>query len=269
MLPVRPIRRWRRRRNERRIALRLISEAVVQIRTCAFSREVCPDRDAALEHIRMLADTIHNLPGVFDRGTEPHGWPGPGHYAFYYLWTTASPIQKEWLASTFSENGYDYSYLDRMDRWPAYTEPATHLSVRRGSWRVPWEPSSVKVIDTATYAALLTEEFEGGLSPKRPDLLIAHLDPDATHVLMPRRPDDNFFGPKQDGVWEYRALIRMYDGELIVDGLRARTERIRAVPAGVSQREQVRLASLPVGRDRDTYLWLRDHRVSRPDCPLC
>jgi hypothetical protein len=128
----------------------------------------------------------------------------------------------------------------------------------------------VKAVDTATYAALMIEAHDRGLSGgKRGDWLIAHLDPRGTHILMPRRPGDVFFGPKQEGVWEYRSLLRMNNGETVVGDLRIHTERYDGLPPGLTRREQVRLAALPTGRDRDVYLWRRDHLEHAPDCPAC
>src|SRR5262249_11960048 len=112
--------------------------------------------------------------------------------------------------------------------------------------------------------------YERGLTGgKRPDWVIAHLDPQGTHIVLPKRPDDVFFGPKVDGVWEYRCLLRMLDGAIVVGSLRAERGSIDALPAGLTRGEQVRLAALPRGHDRDVYLWGRDHKADEPDCIPC
>jgi hypothetical protein len=242
----------------------------LEIRLYSADSERHQGAGTALEHIRMLADTVHNLPAILDDGERRDAWPGPGFHTFYWMWSTASPAQKRRLILQFSEMGYDYSYLDQIGPWPVYSAPATGLSLRRGGWRIPRDISSVKAIDTATAASLKTEAYEHGLSGgKCADWLIAHLDPLGTHVLVPKRSDDVFFGPKQDGVWEYRALLCMLDGAVVVGNLRATRDSTSAVPAGLSQRQQMRLAALPTGHDRDVYLWSRDHKSAEPDRPLC
>jgi hypothetical protein len=160
-----------------------------------------------------------------------------------------------------------------LESSPSLPLPATalaiRLSMRRGGWRVPRDVALVKAVDTAAYVGLMIEAHDRGLSGKRGDWLIAHLDPHGTHILIPRRPGDVFFGPRQDGVWEYRSLLRMNNGETVVGNLRTHTERYDAVPSGLTRPEQMRLAALPIGRDRDVYLWRRDHLEGARDCPAC
>ena len=263
--------KWRRRRGERRAAAILVRNAVVEIRTYAFNGELYQGPGTVQEYIRMLADTVHNLPGgVLGGGERRTAWPGEGYHTFYWMWATASPANKRWLVSQFSAMGYDYRYLEQAGPWPVYSDPATRLSLRRGGLRLPRDVASVKAVDTQTFARLETQAYERGLTGgKRTDWLITHLDPYGTHILLPKRPGDVFFGPKVDGVWEYRCLLRMLDGAVVVGSLRVERASVDAIPAGLTRREQVRLAALPRRHDRDVGLWGRDHKAAEPDCVSC
>src|SRR5436190_10097059 len=183
--------RLRRRRAERRVAAKLVSDAILEIRTYAASPDLYRGPGTAAEYIHDLADVVHNLPGgILGGGERRRAWDGPGFHTFLWMWQTASEAQRRWLIAQFTAIGYDYRYLESGPglSLPA-TAPATRLSVRRGDWRVPHNVGQVKAVDTATYAALMTEAHDRGLSGgKRGDWLIAHLDPQGTHILMPRRP---------------------------------------------------------------------------------
>jgi hypothetical protein len=244
---------------------------VLEIRMYAASSELYQGPGTVLEYIHMLADTVENLPGgILAGGERRNAWPGEGYHTFYWMWTTASPAKKRWLMSQFSAMGYDYTYLERAGPWPVYSQPATRLSLGRGGLQMPRDVASVKAVDTQAFARLQTEGYERGLTGgKRIDWLVAHLDPQGTHIVLPKRPDDVFFGAKVAGVWEYRCLLRMLDGAIVVGSLRAECASVHAVPAGLTRREQARLAALPRGRDRDVYLWSRDHKAAEPDCLLC
>ncbi|GAB3931825.1 hypothetical protein GCM10029976_036800 [Kribbella albertanoniae] len=260
------------RREEQRVAAGLVYQAVIEIRGEAAARLRSKEPD--VERIRRLADVVHNLPGLLGGGrigarSGPPGWPGPGTFTFYWLWTTASPAQKAWLIEQFKDLGFDYTYLKTYGEWPVRAEPPTSLSLRRGGWRRPYDASSVRVVSTATLARLMTEAFDRDLTSKSYESSIAHLKPDATHVLLPRHPGDNFFSARRDGVWEYRVLQRMSDDALIDCHLIAFRSSIAALPVDISRIEQLRLAALPESNARDTGLWFRDHRVAQPDCPEC
>jgi hypothetical protein len=261
----------RRRRGERRAAAILLRNAVVEIRTYAFNGKLYQGPGTVQEYIRMLADTVHNLPGgVLGGGERRKVWPGEGYHTFYWMWTTASPAQKRWLVSQFSAMGYDYTYLEQAGPWPVYSDPATRLSLHRGGLRLPRDVASVKAVDTQTFARLAAQAYERGLTGgKRTDWLITHLDPRGTHILLPKRPGDAFFGPKVDGVWEHRCLLRMLDGAIVVGSLRVERASVDAIPAGLTRREQVRFAALPRRHDRDVGLWGRDHKAAEPDCVSC
>lgn len=224
--------------------------------------------------MHMLADVVHNLPGILGTGrisarSGPDGWPGPGTFTFYWLWTTASPAQKNWLIEQLQNLEYDYTYLDRYGEWPVYTEPPTSLSLRPGGWRRPYDATSVRIVPTETLANLLTEEFARGLTSKRSDRLIAHLKPGATHTVIPNQPDDIFFGPRRQGIWEYRVLQQMEDGALIDGHLRAFRTTIAELPPSAAKLKRLYLAALPLGHARDTGLWFRDHQSADPNCPRC
>src|SRR5438034_4408110 len=62
--------RLRRRRAERRVAAKLVSDAILEIRTYAASPDLYRGPGTAAEHIHDIADVVHNLPGGILGGGE-------------------------------------------------------------------------------------------------------------------------------------------------------------------------------------------------------
>ena len=223
---------WRRRA-ERRVAVELVTNAILEIRYYAAQGD--PEH---LTRIRQLADVVHNLPGGILGGGERRPEPY-GYHTFRWMWETASPRQREWLEVQFDAIGYDYSYLDEPPSPPARKE------IRRSA--------SAKEITTATLVSLDTNSAWAAHE-------IRHADPDAMHVLMPRERDEPRFRPAEPGVSEYNCLLRMMDGETILVHLRFPTALFDALPG----RPRARRWTTPA---RDGYLWRRGHA---PDgCPIC
>jgi hypothetical protein len=223
----------RRRRAEHRAAAKLVTNAILEIRTYA--------AEGDLEHltrIHQLADVVHNLPGGIlgggERLREPYGY-----HTFRYMWETASPQQREWLKAQFDAINYNYSYLDQPPSPPARKE------VRRST--------SAKEVATATILRLDTSSTETRIEMR-------HADPNAIHILMPRERDEPRFHPDEPGVWEYDCLLRMIDGETILVHLRFPTALFDALPAKPRSRRWTPPA-------RDGYLWRKDHISG--SCPIC
>jgi hypothetical protein len=227
--------RWRqgrrRRQAERRVAVHLVTQAILEIRT--YAAHGGPDN---LTRVHQIADVVHNLPGGILCGSERRAEPY-GYHTFRFMWETASPQQRDWLKVQCDAIGYDYSYLDQPPSPPAREE------VRRSS--------SAKEITTATLASLDTNWAA---------LEIRHADPDAMHVLMPREPNEPRFRPAEPGISEYNCLLRMLDGETILVHLRFPTGGFDALPA----RSRTRRWTKPA---RDGYLWRRAHAAD--GCLIC
>lgn len=221
----------RRRQDEHRVAVHLVTQAILEIRTYAARGE--PDD---LTRIQRLADLVHNLPGGIlgggERRTEPHGY-----HTFRYMWETASPQHRDWLIDQCDAIGHDYSYLDRPP------SPPLREQVRRSA--------SAKEITRTTLASL--DESAAALE-------LRHADPDALHVLMPRESHEPRFYPAEPGISEYNCLLHMLDGETILVHLRFPTAVFDALPA----RPRTRRWTTPA---RDGYLWRRAHTAN--GCPIC
>lgn len=219
----------RRRRAERMVAAKLVTNAIVEIRYYAGQG---PEH---LARIHELADIVHNLPGGILGGGERRKQPY-GYHTFRYMWETASPEQRAWLITQFDELRYDYSYLDRPPS-PAPRKPAR------------WSRSA-KRVDAATLLRLDPQNA----------FVIRHADPGTKHTLMPRGQNQPKFQPVQPGISEFDCLLRMHDGETIVLHLRFETALFDALPA-------LRLVLRWTTPDRDGYLWRRGHTGG--GCPIC
>lgn len=219
----------RRRRAERMVAAKLVTNAIIEIR---YYSGQGPEQ---LPVIHDLADIVHNLPGGIVGGGERRKQPY-GYHTFRWMWETASPTQRAWLVAQFDGLRYDYSYLDEAP------SPSARKPVR-------WSRSA-KLVDAATVLRL----------DPRDAFVIRHADPQAQHLLMPRGPDQPRFQPDEAGISEFDCLLRMRDGETIVVHLRLQTAHFDALCA----RRRVLRWTTP---DRDGYLWRRGH--SQEGCPVC
>jgi hypothetical protein len=260
--------RWARERRVR-VINGLLRDALIEIRVLAFRPETSRHPDGNLEEIRLIADVCHNLPGAFT--------PRPvGEFdALIWTWQTANEFQRSWLRTHFDRMGVDPAFLEQAPRFPPpATAPDTRPSWRR--WQLPRAPSAFTAVDTETYVALVRHAREGiQPDPKYGAVreayigwMLEHLDPDGSHILRPSRPGETMFGPEGRGdVTQYRALLMMCDGALIVDHPHLRTSDIRVLPTNLSLASRLALAAVPPRRrERDAYLWSRDHRADNPDC---
>jgi len=63
--------------------------------------------------------------------------------------------------------------------------------------------------------------------------MLRHLHPDGRHILRRSRPDETLFVPDGPGdLRQYRAVLTMCDGGVIVDHPRLRTSDVDLVPTG-------------------------------------
>lgn len=82
-------------RERMRAATGLMRNAFLEIRVLAWRPDTAPHEGDALAQIGMIADACHNLPGAVRRRLGSDSGPDP----FVYLWHTASPEQRRWLAA--------------------------------------------------------------------------------------------------------------------------------------------------------------------------
>lgn len=255
--------RWGRR-NRERVVRRLLRNALLEIRMFAARPD---DTDDPFGRIHMIADVCHNLPGAVSARSDD------GFDPFVYIWQTAKDRQRRWLTAQFNALGVDYRYLIEAPRWPPpATAPDMRPRMRRHGWRLPRDPGAFVSLDTTTLQTLVhaAEAFERP-GATRPDWLLAHLDPHGPHILWPSRTGEPLFqqqGP--DDLRQYRGLLRMADGALVVGHLRLRESTIATRPANLSIPRRWLLAATPSrARERDVYLWGRDHHATAPNCPQC
>jgi hypothetical protein len=79
-----------------------------------------------------------------------------------------------------------------------------------------------------------------------------------------------FLPPGPDDLRQYRGLLRMRDGAIVVGHLRMRESSFGALPANLSRIDRYRLAATPPRRrERDVYLWGRNHDTTEPSCAEC
>lgn len=256
---------WRRRTREY-VKARLLSAALIEVRTLAYLPGTANHPAGHLEQIRLIADACHNLPtagGVRRDGFDP----------FVYLWQTVNAYQREWLIRHLDEAGVDYRYLIESAPWPPPpTPPALQPTLRRRGWQLPRDPAAFKALDTPTLRSVEREaQALEASTGKSLDWLLSHLHPDAQHILRRSRPGETQFRPNGPGdLVQYRAVVTMINGAVIVAHLRLRESSVAALPASLTRVRRYQLASLPPRRrERDAYLWDRDHRAADEYCPRC
>lgn len=142
--------------------------------------------------------------------------------------------------------------------------------VRR--WRVPRSLRESVACDTAQLRVLVLEA--AALEPpgrKSPGYVLAHLDPAGRHVVRASRPGEPLFWPPgPGGLRQYRGLLQMIDGCVVVGHLRLCASSLAALPPGLRLAGRILLAArVPRLDERDVYLWAGDHRVADPQCRLC
>lgn len=263
----RPARPWSRAERAYIIA-GLLRMALIEIRFIADHPDLARHPDGHLAHIRALADVCHNLPGA----TEPR--PAGEYDALVWTWQTANEFQQKWLQKQFDRLGVDPAFLIQAPRLP---RPATAPDTGPGwgRWQLPQNPGAFKAVSTATLSTLVRDarerEHPTSKTPAREAFIgwvLDHLHPDGMHILRPSRADENRFVPDGPGdLRQYRALLTMCDGALIVDHPRLPASAVDALPANLSWLRRNLLASVPRrGHERDAGLWARDHRAANPEC---
>ena len=213
----------------------------------------------------MIADACHNLPGA---GRAPRrGDPDP----FIGPWKAVTTGKHDWLASVLKSANLDTAWLDAAPSWPPAVKPADRPRLALGGFRFPRGLREYVALDTSALRALLADAKERGRpATGEPDDLLRHTAADGTHLLRAIRPGEMLFGPDREGLAEYRCLMEMDDGAVVVSRLRLRPTSFAAQPRRLSLARNLWLAaSVKQRHERDTYLWWRDHLAANPACPLC
>jgi hypothetical protein len=257
-------------RGERtRIANGLLRYGLIEIRFLAGNPEHADHPGGALPQIHMIADACHNLPGAGKvRPTSPYDYD-----PFAYLWHTSAPEQRQWLTRTLDELGADYRWLTDAKPWPPPARaPARRPRLRRRGIRLPRSVHEYVALDTPTLRRLILEA--NAMEPpgrKSPRLMLAHLDPGGHHRVRASRPGEPLFLPAGPAdLRQYRGLMQMSDGSVVIGHLRLRSSSFDALAPNMSIAERLLLAAtVPQPHERDFRLWMRDHKAADPQCPLC
>ncbi|MEV5965675.1 hypothetical protein AB0L70_28155 [Kribbella sp. NPDC051952] len=273
--------------DDRRVAELLLSAALAEIRLAAFQASQRPDERApgqALEHIRFLADLVHNLPHVVraparlprrarplsrrERALEerPMSW----------TWNTCGPEGQAWITDQVEKSGHRWmppaalpeprrgvprlssrQRISSLVGWP--------VKVPAGCEPLPRQAFVLKALNADGIVALHREagELRLGLGSDS-SWLRAHLDATAVHFLFPDPAE--YYWPSEDGPiswWQCRALLVMSDGEQVSSSLAVLPETFLALPSTVPRRLQRRLVVTTRLLGRDLVLWGRDHQA---DC---
>ncbi|SDZ67477.1 hypothetical protein SAMN05421684_8455 [Asanoa ishikariensis] len=225
----------------------LLSRAMIEIRLLANRPEHATHPDGHLAQIAAIADVCHHLPGA---GRTSGG-------GLVWTWQTADEFQRAWLRSRLAETNVDIAFLEAAPAWPPPgTAPDLRPSWNR--WRWPRDPGAFVSVDSDTLARLVRQG-----EPDGPHALLDHLHPGARHIIRARRPGETLFRPDGPGdVRQYRAVVTMRDGALIVASPRLRAGDIAALPANLGLFRRLVLAAVPKRRrERDLYVWGRDHHL--------
>jgi hypothetical protein len=258
-------------RGERRAAIdALLSAAMIEIRHLASRPEDSRHPDGHLVEIRLIADVCHRLAGA----DQPQ--PAGEYDALVWTWQVANDFQRSWLRTRLGRAGVDVGFLEQAPRLP---RPATAPDTRPGwrRWQLPRDHAAFVAVDTATMATLVRharalddhDPTFGAVRIAFIDWVLDHLHPDGRHILRPRRPGETVFVPDGPGdLRQYRALLVMCDGALVVDHPRLQASQVADLPASLSLWRRLQLAATPSRRgERDAGLWAGHHRETHPDCP--
>jgi hypothetical protein len=257
------------RRERVRIANGLLRNGLVEIRFLAGNPDSAEHPGGALSQIHMIADACHNLAGAGKvRPTSPYDYD-----PFVYLWHTSTVEQRLWLTRQLEDLGADYRWLTDTGPWPPPAQvPARRPQLRRRGIRFPRSPREYVALDTATLRELVMEA--SALEPPgRPSrgLVLAHLDPAGRHLVRASRPGEPLFLPAGPAdLRQYRGLLQMGDGSVVVGHMRLRSSSFAALPPNMSTAERLLLAAtVSQPHERDFYLWMRAHNAADPHCRLC
>lgn len=242
---------------------------MIDIRALASRPETSKHPDGHLAEISLIADVCHNLPGA----DQPR--PAGEYDGLVWTWQTANEFQRTWLRKQFTRTGIDTTFLEQAPQLPRpATAPDTRPTWRRWQW--PREPNVFIAVDSATLADLVHhaqtvdhhDPAYGRVRTAFIEWFLDHLHPDGQHILRPSRQGEILFRPDgPDDLRQYRALVTMRDGELIVDHPRLLASDVAALPANLHLLRRLQLAAVPPrGHERDAGLWARHHRDTHPEC---
>lgn len=266
-----PGRPWSRATRQQVIET-LLRYAMVEIRALAYAPDMASHPDGHLVEIGLIADVCHNLPGA----AEPQ--PVGEYDALVWTWQTANQLQKSWLRRRLNRIDVDLSFLELA---PILPRPATAPDTRPhwGAWHWPRDPGAFVAADTTMLSELVrraraAETTDPRFGPARGafiESMLRHLHPEGRHILRRSRPDETRFVPDGPGdLRQYRAVLTMCDGAVIVDHPRLRTSDVDTLPTNLGLIRRLQLAAVPRrSRERDAGLWMNAHREANPDCPLC
>ncbi|MFC3739332.1 hypothetical protein [Paractinoplanes deccanensis] len=244
---------------------------MIEIRALAANPGRSKHPDGHLAEIRLIADVCHNLPGA-DRP------PPPGEYdGLVCTWQTAGDFQRSWLRKHLTGAGVDTAFLEQAPSLPRpATAPGTWPTWER--WQIPRDPKTFIAVGSSTLAGLVRQAHSADHYPTHGpartaflEWFLEHLHPEGRHVLRPSRPGETLFQPDgPNDLRQYRALVTMSDGALVVDHPRLREADVAALPTNLHLLRRLLLAVVPARRaERDAGLWARHHRATASDCRLC
>lgn len=144
----RPLGRPWSRATRQRVVDALLRDAMIEIRTMAYTPDMSRHPDGSSVEIGLIADVCHNLPGAYE--------PRPvGEYdGLVWTWQRANPFQKAWLRSRINHLDVDLSFLKLA---PPLPRPATAPDTRPHwrAWQWPRHPRAFIAADTATLSNLV------------------------------------------------------------------------------------------------------------------
>ncbi|MGC5661732.1 hypothetical protein ACN261_15215 [Micromonospora sp. WMMD723] len=244
---------------------------MIEIRALASNPDRSRHPDGHLAEIRLIADVCHNLPWA----DQPQ--PVGEYDALVYTWQTANDFQRSWLRKHFARADIDTTFLEQAPRLP---RPATAPDTRPTwkQWQLPRDLTFFAV-DSSTLADLVRraraiDYYDPTHGPARTDFIewfLAHIHPDGRHILRPSRHDETLFQPNgPNDLRQYRALVTMSDGTLIVHHPRLHATDVAALPTNLHLLRRLQLAAVPPRRQEiDAGFWARQHRATHPTCRDC
>jgi hypothetical protein len=184
-------------------------------------------------------------------------------------------IRRSEILKQFTRAGIDTTFLEQAPQLPRpATAPDTRPTWRRWQW--PRDPDAFVSVGSTTYTNLVHrararehhDPVYGRVRTAFIEWFLNHLHPDGQHILRPSRPGETLFRPDgPDDLRQYRALVTMCDGALIVDHPRLLASDVSALPTKLHMLRRLQLAAVPPrGHERDAGLWARHHRATHPEC---
>jgi hypothetical protein len=247
----------------------LLSAAMIEIRALASRPESSKHPDGHLAEIRLIADVCHNVPGA------DQSKPAGEYDGLVWTWQTANEFQRTWVRKQFTRAGIDTTFLEQAAQLPPpATAPDSRPTWRRWQW--PRDPNAFIAVDSVAFASLVHRaqvrdhhnSVYGRVRTAFIEWFLDHLHPSGQHILRPRRQAETLFRPDgPDDLRQYRALVTMRDGALIVDHPRLPASDVAELPTNLHMLRRLQLAAVPpCGHERDAALWARHHRATHPDC---